>query len=321
VAIYRFEAKIIGRSERAGGRSVVAAAAYRSASKLADERYEVIHDYSRRAAGVEYAGIHSPEASPAWATERGSLWNGIEAKEDTHNRRASAQLAREYIPAIPTELDSSQRKALVLGFVNSELVSRGMIADVSIHAPKEGNNFHAHILCSMREISPEGFGKKVREWNDVSFLKDLRSSWETHCNNALEEAGSTERVDCRSLETRGLDAEPEPKVGVAATALERKGVETERGNYARSVRLGNVARPFFAGLKQTAERYFAFEQGTHWMEKLHNGMTHMQAALGDLLVDESSGRRRSAICSLTNRQAGALPPAPRLLNRGAGPIT
>ena len=141
MAIFRFEAKIIGRSDRAGGRSIVACAAYRSGTKLHSEKYDVTHNYSRRAVGVEYAGIHSPEVAASWMTERETLWNSIEAKEDTHNRRASAQLAKELLPAIPAELNKEQRKALVLGYVESELVSRGMIADVSIHAPKEGKNY------------------------------------------------------------------------------------------------------------------------------------------------------------------------------------
>src|SRR5579871_6884393 len=112
VAIFRFEAKVIGRSDRAGGRSIVACAAYRSGTRLRDDRYDTFHNYRRRAAGVEYTGIHSPEAAPAWATARGPLWNGIEAQEDRHNRWATAQLARELIPAIPAELDRAQRKAL-----------------------------------------------------------------------------------------------------------------------------------------------------------------------------------------------------------------
>ena len=160
MAIYRFEAKILGRSDRAGGRSISAAAAYRAGERIADFKYEVVHDYRRRGAGVVFSEVVAPENAPAWAWDREKLWNAVEAKEDTHNRHASAQLAREFIVALPKELTAEQRETLVRGFVRSELVSRGMVADLSIHEPKEGDNFHAHILCSLREIGPEGFDKK-----------------------------------------------------------------------------------------------------------------------------------------------------------------
>jgi hypothetical protein len=289
VAIYRFEAKIIGRSDRVGGRSVVACAAYRSGTRLHSEKYDVTHDYSRRTAGIEYEGIHSPECSPSSVTDRGALWNGIEAKEDTHNRRAKAQLARELLPSIPAELNKEQRKALVIGFVESELVSRGMVADVSIHAPKEGKNYHAHILCSLREVSPEGFGLKVREWNTKPFLIELREAWDKHSNAALEDADSKVRVDHRSLEDRGIDRLPEPKIGVAASAMERKGIPTEKGHRAMMVKMDNHMRAAVRNIQRSAEWLFRYEPGKDWFEKLHNGMNRINEAAIEFARDESSG--------------------------------
>lgn len=294
MAIYRFEVKVIGRAGRDGGRSVVAAAAYRSGANLEDKKYEVRHDYSRRAAGVVFSEIIAPENAPAWASDREKLWNQVEAKEDTHNRRASAQLALEFIPALPHELSREQRQDLVMGFVNAELVSRGMVADVSIHEPKEGDNYHAHILCSMREIGPLGFGKKERSWNDTALLLELREAWEHHTNDALEKAGRSERVSCKSLADRGIEQEPQPKLGVAAAAMEKKGIVTERGQAVRETGFLNQVMGALRGVLtfgQVAE-YPQFD-GQSWWERMLDGAVEMAGAALDQVVamvkDESSG--------------------------------
>ena len=82
VADYRLSAKVISRSQ---GRSATAAASYRSASEIADDRTGEIHDYTRKG-GVEWTGIAAPENAPAWTQDRSKLWNAVEAAE-TRRRR------------------------------------------------------------------------------------------------------------------------------------------------------------------------------------------------------------------------------------------
>ena len=308
MAIYRFEAKVIGRSERAGGRSVVAAAAYRSGDKMEDRKYEVTHDYSRRAAGVVFSEILAPENAPAWVMDRQELWNAVETKEDTHNRRASAQLAREFIPALPKELTPEQQQDLVRGFVRSELVSRGMIADVAIHEPKEGDNIHAHILCSMRTISPLGFEKKERSWNETALLVGLREAWETHTNDALEKAGHEVRVSCKSLENRGIEQEPQPKLGVAAAAMERKGIETERGKAVKSTRFANQVMAAIRDVV-TFGQVSEFPQfdGLSWWERMLDGTVELAGSVVDravALVKDESGIAGGWVERETMRRGG-----------------
>ena len=93
--------------------------------------------------------------------------------------------------------------------------------------------------------------KKPREWNDVGLLVKQRESWADAVNAALEKAGRDERVDHRSLKDRGIDRAPEPKIGVAATAMKRKGVleDPERFKAVRKVKLLNEAMPFFKSIK------------------------------------------------------------------------
>ena len=60
MAIYHLSAKIVGRS---GGRSAVAAAAYRSGERLYDERHERVHDYSAKR-DIVHAEILLPDGAP-----------------------------------------------------------------------------------------------------------------------------------------------------------------------------------------------------------------------------------------------------------------
>ncbi len=163
MAIFRLEAKIISRENR--GRSVIAAAAYRAGTKLYDELREKTHDYARRAKGVIESTIFAPEGAPAWATMiPGQLWNKVEAGE---KRRKDSQLAREFILSLPRELSTEEQLKTAVNWAKKELVTSGMVAEVSLHHDKAGRNPHVHILCTMRKLDGEKFSaKKPREWND-----------------------------------------------------------------------------------------------------------------------------------------------------------
>ena len=102
-----------------------------------------------------------------------------------------------------------------------------------MHDRGDGNP-HAHIMCTTRELIPDGFGAKNRDWNDKALLVDLRKSWEREQNRALERSYERDRtpeaersyVDCRSYAERGIDREPTAHEGPAVRAMERK--EQER---------------------------------------------------------------------------------------------
>lgn len=257
MAIYRFSAQVIGRSS---GRSATAAAAYRAGVEIVDHRTGEVHDYTRRS-GVDESFIVAPESAPEWAQDRAELWNAVEAAE----KRKDAQVAREVQLALPHELDAEQRRELVEGFVREQWVSAGMVADVALHAPdREGDNrnHHAHVMLTLRSIGPDGFGPKVREWNDKARLEGWREAWQDHANRALARAGRSERIDHRSLEAQAeaarlsgaaeradeLDRAPEPKLGPVATAdlrrSERTGSSpaTDRAQQWREVRAENQTR-------------------------------------------------------------------------------
>lgn len=239
MAIYRLEAKVISR---AGGRSATAAAAYRAGTEILDERIGERFDYSRRH-GVLHTEILSPDNAPGWMRDRAQLWNAVELAE----KRKDAQLAREYQLALPWELTDTERLALVRGFVQTAFVDRGLVADVAIHAPHnqgDERNHHAHVMVTMRELTGDGFGKKLRgEWTErKGELEAVREAWADHLNRTLSNAGREDRVDHRSYERQGLDREAEPKMGPTATQMEREGRESHAGRDRRAVRERNHDR-------------------------------------------------------------------------------
>jgi hypothetical protein len=279
MALYRLEVKVISREKR--GRSVVAASAYRSGGKIYDERRGQYCNYTRRSKGVIDTVILRPEGSPGWAADPRLLWNNVEAAE----KRIDARLAREFILAMPVELDAKQQFTLAVQWAKKELVREGMVAEVSLHHPKDGKNPHVHILCTVRKFDGDHFAaKKVREWNEVPKLLDWRRSWCKEVNTALEQAGSDKRVDHRSLKDQGIDRIPEPKIGVAATAMHRRGIDTLRHQAVRLVKSLNFARPWMRAIEKTGEVYQQ-GMGKTWWERSLIFMAEGKKAVRETVMD------------------------------------
>jgi hypothetical protein len=251
VAIFHASTKSISRS---AGRSAVAAIAYRTACRLVDERTGQVHDYTRKG-GVTVTEIFLPDGGSA---ERNALWNAAEAAE----KRKDARTAREWVIALPSELDAQQRYELATGF-SIELVTRyGVAVDMAIHAPdQEGDNrnHHAHILTTTRQVHRDESGalvpgkKAVIELSDRDRralglgaigeeIKAVRELWERTANRALEQAGRAERIDARSLKAQGIDREATRHLGPAASEMERRGIQTDRGDLNRQAAANNQER-------------------------------------------------------------------------------
>jgi len=223
MAIYHFSAKIISR---ASGSSALAAAAYRSASRLHDQRLDRDHDFSNKA-GVVHSGVLLPDGAREYLADREKLWNAVEAVE----LRKDAQLAREIEFAIPRELNQAEGIRLAREFVQAEFVNRGMVADLNVHwdigADGEAKP-HAHVMLALREVDTGGFGKKNRDWNRTDLLEKWRERWAGHVNARLAELDIDARVDHRSHEAQGIELEPQHKIGPAAARMAEQGLTSER---------------------------------------------------------------------------------------------
>jgi Ti-type conjugative transfer relaxase TraA len=205
LAIFHLTATVISRAR---GQSAVAAAAYRSGTKLRDHRYGTTHHYAGRQR-IAHAEIMAPEGTPAWAHDREALWNRVESAE----LRKDSQLARVIELGLPIELTPDECLALVREYVARVFVARGMIADLCIRRDNPGNP-HAHVLLTLRDVTPSGFGRKARRWNGKANLIEWRAAWAERTNVHLARAGHSARVDHRTLEAQHIELTPSRRMGI-----------------------------------------------------------------------------------------------------------
>lgn len=244
----------VASSAYRSGTSVVACAAYRSGEKIKDERYEKTHDYTKKH-NVLHSEIITPVDAPEWMKNREQLWNSVEAGE----KRKDAQLAKEVILVLPRNLDIEQHKDVVREFINNNLTSRGLVADYAIHSPDAsdgGKNPHAHIMFTLRPVDGDGFGKKQTGYNDGGLdgretLEKMRFSYQDILNKTSEKTDSNVRFDLRNLKEKGIDREPQPKIGKKVTHMEKRGYKTDWGKECRQKIHDNYNRPIQQYIEKT----------------------------------------------------------------------
>ena len=247
MAIFYLDVKSFGRARGKEGSSATSAAAYRSGERIHDARTGRTYDHSQRQ-DVLHREIVVPsrfsESDMSWTQDRSTLWNAAEAAE----ARKDARVAREYVVGIPVELKPEQRVQLVRHFAQVISDRYQFAVDIAIHAPRpEGDqrNFHAHLLTTTREVSPDGIGLKttldisstMRQLRGLEPVGNeylwVRERWAGTANEALREAGSEARVDHRSHVERGLENERMPRIPAVAREIERRG---ERSVVAEQIR-------------------------------------------------------------------------------------
>ena len=132
-------------------------------------------------------------------------------------------------------------------------------------------------------------------WNSEEQLAAWRAAWANVSNRYLERAGREERIDHRSNAARGLDEIPTIHEGVAAQALERKGIIADRCELNRQIKADNallrelkaeikklvalVARtvPTIAeGLEKIRSRVLSF---CYQISHIRSGKAHIQKSL------------------------------------------
>ena len=258
---FHFNISMISRGK---SKSAVASAAYISCEKIKNEWDGVTHDYHNKK-GLLHSEIFLLENIPKEFQNRSFLWNSVELNEKASN----AQLARNFIIALPKELSFEENKKLITEFIQENFVSKGMIADLAIHdESNEGNNnIHAHIMTTLRPINEKGQwqakskkeyilddeGNKIlnkngkpktrkvelTDWNNKGNAEIWRESFAEICNIYLERNNLEKRVDHRSFERQGIEEIPTIHLGASASALERKGIETDKGNINREIKKHN----------------------------------------------------------------------------------
>ena len=258
---FHFSVNIISRGK---GKSAVASAAYISGEKIKNEWDGVTHDYTKKQ-GVISKEIFLPDHAPKEYKDRKTLWNSVELFEKNSN----AQLARNFIISLPKELSIEENKKMIEEYIQTNFVKEGMIVDLAIHDEnREGNqNIHAHIMTIVRPINEDGtWGQKSKKeyildekgekilnkngkpktrkveltsWNDKGNVEKWRENFSDLCNKYLAKNKIEKRVDHRSFKRQGIKQIPTIHLGASASAMERKGIETDKGNYNREIRKYN----------------------------------------------------------------------------------
>jgi hypothetical protein len=145
-------------------------------------------------------------------------------------------------------------------------------------------NFHAHILVTTRAptIGPNktlAFDPKLKtpfEWSNkkrkahdlpssMQEIKRIREMWVDTANKVLAEY-HLPLMDARSYKDQGLDQQPTIKMGVEATAMERRGITTEKGNTNRAIKARNklVADNHIKQEADNERRISALRKGLAW---------------------------------------------------------
>ena len=258
---FHFSVNIISRGK---GKSAVASASYISGEKIKNGWDGITQDYTKKQ-GVISKEIYLPDHAPEEYKDRKTLWNSVELFEKNSN----AQLARNFIISLPKELSIEENKKMIEEYVQNNFVKEGMIVDLAIHdESREGNqNIHAHIMTIVRPINEDGtWGQKSKKeyildekgekvlnkngkpktrkveltsWNDKGNVEKWRESFSNLCNEYLAKNDIEKRVDHRSFKRQGIKQIPTIHLGASASAMERKGIRTEKGDINREIKKQN----------------------------------------------------------------------------------
>ena len=219
MAIYHLEAKVVSRG---AGRSAVAASAYLSCSRLYNDYDGIQHDYTRKQ-GLVWQQVFLPEYAPQEWKDREQLWNAVEEVETAKDSR----LAREFVVALPIELNREQQIELLQEFIREQFVSNGMCADAAIH-DTDGHNPHAHILLTVRPLDEQ------RRWQ-------YKTEKEYLCMRNGEERGFT-ATEFKVAQAEGWEKQYPYKVGkkkvyMTPSAAQAQGYE-RISKYPKSTKYG-----------------------------------------------------------------------------------
>lgn len=251
-----------GIVKRSKGQSAVDAASYISRSVLVSE-YDGKTYRPKYHEDLVHCEINLPEYAPEEWLDRAVLWNSVELNEKQKN----AQLCRTLKAALPNDWSYELAEETVRDYVQRNFVSKGMCADWAIHdsVNQHGiHNLHFHLMLTLRPVEENGKwgakqrkeyildkdGNKIRnksgrgfksravdvnDWNEKGNSRKWRKDLMDTINVVNDRIGLPEYWEHRSFKELGLEQEPTRHLGPIASALERKGIRTEKGDANRAI--------------------------------------------------------------------------------------
>ena len=303
----------VNQIKRSAGQSAIAAAAYRAGERLYSDYYGEYSDYTHKG-GVICSEIILPPHAPPEYQDRATLWNTVEQVE----KHPKAQLAYSFDVALQNELSMEENIGLAKEFVRRCLVDRGMIADLTIHAPDKEDvgipNPHFHVMTIMRPLNPDGtWGQKQRreyvlddagnrvldeagkpifnavpttDWGSPETLEEWRETWCRMVNEKFAEKGLDVRIDHRSYVRQGLDLIPTVHEGPTVRQMEAKGIRTDKGELNRWIKATNR---LMLDIKKKIKSLFG------WIAEVKEELSKPKTpSLADLLISYYEGRNAGA---------------------------
>lgn len=248
--------------KRSKGQSAVDAASYISRSVLVSE-YDGKTYRPKYHEDLVHCEINLPEHAPEEWLDRAVLWNSVELNE----KKKNAQLCRTLKAALPNDWSYELAEETVRDYVQRNFVSKGMCADWAIHDSVNQNgihNLHFHLMLTLRPVEENGKwgakqrkeyildkdGNKIRnksgrgfksravdvnDWNEKGNSRKWRKDLTDTINVVNDRIGLPEYWEHRSFKELGLEQEPTRHLGPIASALERKGIRTEKGDANRAI--------------------------------------------------------------------------------------
>jgi len=252
---------------RAKGHSALAGVAYRLGLRLFDKRTNQWHDFRRRVEGEEIVAALTiaPSNAPAWVEDPQVAWAAVEAAE----RRRDSQLAHDYRIPLPLGLSATEAVDMARSMAQcivsrlDTFVSIGVHHDSDVDAmglpkPLHKRGYHAHLYFPTRKLVFEssttesdeaeegageagawGLGEKLRvlshKVSAAACIEALNAEWAKLANTYAAAAGMVPDFTHLSYARLGLDKVPQLSMGAAASALERKGVATWKGDRLRAL--------------------------------------------------------------------------------------
>ena len=258
---------------RKAGQSAVACAAYRAGDVLDDAKYGKTHNYSKKR-GVMSSDIVVPFALKALGApvDRETLWNLAEAAENRSDSRVAREwlinlpyelskeerhtLAIEFAQKLCDDMDVIADVCIHEPVMKLPFDPEAKPSSKHLREGEENpdpRNYHAHILVTTRapqiradktlwfdsnfKVAFEWSNKKRKAKGLPSSMKEIkriRQMWVNTANVILAKK-KLPLMDARSYKDQGLDQQPTIKMGVKATAMERRGITTEKGDINRAI--------------------------------------------------------------------------------------
>lgn len=256
---------------------------------MQDRRTGEWHDYRRRETGEEIVATLTvaPVGAPSWVMDPQLAWDAVEAAE----RRKDSQLAHDF--RLPIPFGVSDADALVMArrvaqricddlhtFVSIGLHRDSAVDAMGIAKPHDRVGCHAHLYFPTRRLvfhaaasgddgNSEGetgegiwvLGDKLRVLSTkataAACIERFNAAWAEAANEFAAAAGQVPDFSHLSYARLELAKIPQLTLGAAATAMERRGERSWKGDLARV----GVPSPPVGAAERLAAKRAAAEQG------------------------------------------------------------